>query len=541
MTAKDDVTPYTVPFEERSGITTGDESYSNIARVKHDVFDDSYVGALVSDRRLGSGAGSNSTYGVDTRLRFRENYRFEAQVMGSHTKEPDDPSVTEDFDDIRFGDEKQYTSFFDGEKYDGYAAEANFIRSARHYNFNVFYENYSPTFRSDNGFIRSNNFQTLGLWNGYTFQFDEHPFLERLEPQFNWGRRVNHDGWFKDTWYQPSVWVRFKKQVSVWSGFIMSDERFAGERINGIRRLAVNLNTNFSSLLSGGFYVNGGHTLVRDRDDPRLGRQRVYEVWSTFQAHEPTATAHELHALRNERARHRRRGIQRLHPAQPPELPIHQEPVLPGRGRIRRLLQLLAGRPAPELQDQPLHGVFRRLVSQLPGVERRSRHWTRSRCRAPSIRRPTGCSSSSSSISSGYSLSPERTPHPTEKGAAKAAPFVVALILSGTYILSDSPTRQTSSPTDSPSIRGGLFVMTNGRFRIMLAHHRGPYKQSLVVAVMVLVALFVFFPPFEFQPYPLQADEEIVVVDVVPDIDIPPPPKDIPPPPHTRAGPGGWR
>lgn len=282
ITAKDDVTPYTVPFEERSGITTGDESYSNVARVKHDILNDSYVGALVSDRRLGAGAGSNTAYGLDTRLRFRDNYRFEAQMMGSHTQEPDDPSVTEDFDDIRFGDEKQYTSYFDGEEYDGYAAEANFIRSARHYNFNLWYENYSPTFRSDNGFIRANNYQVLGLWNGYTFQFDEHPFLERLEPQFDWGRKVNHDGWFKDTWYQPSVWMRFKKQVDIWSGFIFSDERFAGERVNGIRRLAFNLNTNFSSMLSGGFYFSVGRTMVRDRDDPRLGNQRYYETWTTF-------------------------------------------------------------------------------------------------------------------------------------------------------------------------------------------------------------------------------------------------------------------
>lgn len=72
--------------------------------------------------------------------------------------------------------------------------------------------------------------------------------------------------------------------------------------------------------------------------------------------------------------------------------------------------------------------------------------------------------------------------------------------------------------------------MTNGRFRIMLAHHRGPYKTSFVIAVLVMLALFVFFPPFEFKPYELQAEPDIVIVDVVPDIDIPPPPKEEPVP-----------
>jgi protein TonB len=73
--------------------------------------------------------------------------------------------------------------------------------------------------------------------------------------------------------------------------------------------------------------------------------------------------------------------------------------------------------------------------------------------------------------------------------------------------------------------------MTNGRLRIMLAHHRGPYKQSLVLAVAVMLALFVFFPPFEFQPYQLQAEEEFEVVEVQPDVEIPEKPKEPTPPP----------
>ena len=75
--------------------------------------------------------------------------------------------------------------------------------------------------------------------------------------------------------------------------------------------------------------------------------------------------------------------------------------------------------------------------------------------------------------------------------------------------------------------------MTNGRFRIMLAHHRGPYRQSFAVAVLVLLAAFVFFPPFEFTPYALQAEDDFVVVDVAPDVVIPQPPREAPAPPST--------
>jgi protein TonB len=74
--------------------------------------------------------------------------------------------------------------------------------------------------------------------------------------------------------------------------------------------------------------------------------------------------------------------------------------------------------------------------------------------------------------------------------------------------------------------------MTNGRFRIMLAHHHSPYRQSFALAALVLLALFVFFPPFEFQPYELQA-EEFEVVEVQPHIEIPKPPAEPSPPPPT--------
>lgn len=80
--------------------------------------------------------------------------------------------------------------------------------------------------------------------------------------------------------------------------------------------------------------------------------------------------------------------------------------------------------------------------------------------------------------------------------------------------------------------------MYNGRFRIMLAHHRGPYKQSAVIAALILIALFVFFPPFEFQPYRLQA-EVFEVIEVPENFEIPPPPKDVAmPPPSVTAAPG---
>lgn len=283
--AQDDTSPYTVPFEDQSQLAVGRESYSNVLRLKRDVLSDSYVGLLVTDRHASGSAGSNTTFGADTRIRIKENYGFEAHLQGSHTVEPNDGSLSGDFEYLEFGSKKQYNSLFDGEKFNGYALETSVNRSARHWNFWAEYDNYSPTFRAENGFIRSNNFQLFSLWNGYLFRTDENKVFEIIEPQFSWGRKFNQEGVFKDTWYEPSVWIRFRKQTSMWTGYLWSEERFNDALVPGIRRWQGNVDTQFSKLFTGGFWWRMGRSMVRD-DAPRLGYEQSLEVWTTVK---PTA------------------------------------------------------------------------------------------------------------------------------------------------------------------------------------------------------------------------------------------------------------
>ena len=285
MLARDDLTPYIIPFEESSQYAVDGRSYSNIFRVKRDFLEDSFYGLIATDRRNETNGGSNTNVGLDTRIRFLENYSIEAHVQGSYTREPDDSTLSEEFEDIRFGDKNQYDSFFNGEEFPGYALETGFGRNAKHWNFWTWYQDYSSTFRAENGFIRANNYRELGLWTGYMIYTDNNRFTEILQPQFNWGRKYNQDNLFKDEWIQPSIWVRFRKQTNIWSGLLFSRERFGGVYVDGIRRFSGNINTNFSAFLSGGMWTGFGHSLVRD-DYPRLGNQTGYEFWGTLK---PTA------------------------------------------------------------------------------------------------------------------------------------------------------------------------------------------------------------------------------------------------------------
>jgi hypothetical protein len=285
MLARDDLTPYIVPFEESSQYAVDGRSYSNIFRVKRDFLEDSFYGLIATDRRNETNGGSNTNVGLDTRIRFLENYSIEAHVQGSYTREPDDSTLSEEFEDIRFGDKNQYDSFFNGEEFPGYGLETGFGRNAKHFNFWTWYQDYSSTFRAENGFVTDNNYRELGLWTGYLIYTDNNRFTEILQPQFNWGRKYNQDNLFKDEWIQPSIWIRFRKQTNMWSGILFSRERFGGVYVDGIRRFSGNISTNFSAFLSGGMWTGFGHSLVRD-DYPRLGNQTGYEFWGTLK---PTA------------------------------------------------------------------------------------------------------------------------------------------------------------------------------------------------------------------------------------------------------------
>ena len=73
----------------------------NIVRVRRNLYSDSYVGGLVTDRRADGGAGT--TLGADAMLRFAKNYIIEAQLVASRTREPEDPALTEGIADLEFG------------------------------------------------------------------------------------------------------------------------------------------------------------------------------------------------------------------------------------------------------------------------------------------------------------------------------------------------------------------------------------------------------------------------------------------------------
>jgi hypothetical protein len=279
ISARDRKTPQVLPFEESSEQLEVGKSYSNVLRVKQTFMEDSYFGALITDRRFDNG-GAGTITGGDGSVRFSKNYCFNFGAFASRTVEPTDTVLSQGVYPTTF-ERGHHTSAFDGESYWGHALFAAIDHDAKVWNFNLNYTGLSPTFRVENGYLDRNDRQTVEFWNRLDFRpntrtVDELSFL--LESARVW----NFTGQRKDEWLQPEISVLFRRQTQVSVNYLWSRETYHNIYFPGIRRFAIGVESNFSKPVSVGFNVSKGRFVARRVDPPVLGRGTNYSVSATL-------------------------------------------------------------------------------------------------------------------------------------------------------------------------------------------------------------------------------------------------------------------
>jgi hypothetical protein len=188
LAAYDENTPYMIPLEERSLIVNSGKSTVNVLRASRGFGDNSMLGFIVTDRRL-DGGGSGTIAALDGRIRLSKNCSVDGQFIASHTKEPNDLSVTSGLEDFQF-DNGKHTAVFDGESFYGSAFITRFNRDARNWNFFVDYNQVSPTYRTETGYDPWIDYRNLTVWTGYNI-YPKSGIFERITPQAHTYRRWN--------------------------------------------------------------------------------------------------------------------------------------------------------------------------------------------------------------------------------------------------------------------------------------------------------------------------------------------------------------
>jgi hypothetical protein len=191
LSAVDENTPYMIPLEERTLVINSGRSTANILRGSRAFGDNSMVGFILSDRRF-EGDGSGTVAALDGRVRLSRNYSIDGQFIASHTREPDDSSLTSDLEDLQF-DYGKHTVAFDGESFYGGAFITRLNRNARSWNFFIDYNQVSPSYRTEIGYDPRVDYRNASIWTGYNI-YPKSGIFERITPQSHIFRSWNFDG-----------------------------------------------------------------------------------------------------------------------------------------------------------------------------------------------------------------------------------------------------------------------------------------------------------------------------------------------------------
>jgi hypothetical protein len=257
--AVDERTPILIPLEERSLFVAADRSVSNLFRVHHSVGRDSHIGALVTDRRY-DGGGSGSTAGVDARIRLGTSWQVNAQLVGSHTAEPDTGELAGRA--LTFGD-GNHTVALDGESFTGWAGHLGVNRQSRALSFGATYRDASPTFRTANGFQSRNDFRNVSAFVQRSHFPEGGSVLDRATVSLQANQGWSFDGVIRDQYVAPSVYLAMKRQTQVNFGARHGHERFDGTRFRDLTTAWGSANSSFSERLNLGVSVSGGDWIHR--------------------------------------------------------------------------------------------------------------------------------------------------------------------------------------------------------------------------------------------------------------------------------------
>jgi hypothetical protein len=282
LLGRDEETPLLLPLEERSVFTAPGRSWSNIARVRHTYSEDSFIGALFTDRRYDTG-GSGTLGGIDLSHRVAQNYRLGAQVLASYTREPDDATLTEGrHPEGETFDGGRRTVALDGESFAGHGVYAGLTRDARHWNSDLEYRNTAPTFRADAGFVTRNNERRL-LWNNNYIFYPDNAVFDRIRPNLLVWQRENFDGVRKGRAIENTIDFVLKGQMRVTLGYDRGEERFRDAYFDGIDLYYGEFNSDSFDAFRFGFWFGFGDRIARTAQPaPFLGKGGLIDVWGTI-------------------------------------------------------------------------------------------------------------------------------------------------------------------------------------------------------------------------------------------------------------------
>jgi hypothetical protein len=273
--AWDENSPIIIPFEESSSdVLSAGNSLSNMLRIRQTFGENSQAGLLMTDRQFEEG-GAGSLYGLDGSFRLSKNLRFRCQTIASYTDEPDDTSITADYNDFLFDD--KHTAGFDGENFWGHAYIGLLDYEGRDIFISGRYSELSSAFRNDIGNERLNNRRQASIISEYRIRMDK-GIIDWIMPNIFAARIWNTDGKIKDGWIFLSLSTQLKKyQAGMHAEYLISAENYSGIQFDDIWNWHNCYSFFPSNVIAFGGAYSFGHRIARRAKV--MGKEKSVSGW----------------------------------------------------------------------------------------------------------------------------------------------------------------------------------------------------------------------------------------------------------------------
>ena len=240
-------------FDDPDAHGFGQTAQFLIGRARYDLYAESYVGAIMTDREFLD--SYSRVAGVDGRFRMGQTHSAEFLAVGSSNRD------------------------LEGGKKSGPMFNAAFRRDGRQLSYRLRYNQIDPDFATRTGFVR--RVDTRRVDADIEYNWWPESWLISWGPEFQYLRNVDHAGVLQDEEFRADLNLRFARNIFFRANGRREMERFEGFDFHKTRfsmRNSIRSSRRFSV-----FYgIDWGEQIRFVSDNPFLGRMFDYNVSLTL-------------------------------------------------------------------------------------------------------------------------------------------------------------------------------------------------------------------------------------------------------------------
>ncbi|MFQ6110264.1 MAG: DUF5916 domain-containing protein, partial [Candidatus Aminicenantales bacterium] len=243
-----------------SALETADRALVNVFRLKRDLFSESYIGMILTDKEMGSSWRSvsksyNRVAGVDGHFKFLNIYRFTFQVVGSKSKV-----------------EREETDIVP-------AMTFSLSRRGRHLGLSLSYTHIPLDFEGSLGFFRRKDIRSLNTRLSYAI-LPQTDLVVDIRPSIQYRRIYDFADVLTDEEIEVGFFMSGWRGSHIRAGFSNSLERYEGINFRK-KSFRGGMSSDPFSWFSGGINFSFGDSIYYD-ENPYLGYKKSVGFRLTF-------------------------------------------------------------------------------------------------------------------------------------------------------------------------------------------------------------------------------------------------------------------